>query len=165
MQQSHIKRAVPLPRWATAAFAGVLTLVVHTNVHGHGETGDVARYGVFVYSDLCVNHANGEGGGQRITLLRTLQSDHVIYEFTAGSLIWPVIASDVNIAPDMGALYFTVQSMDGEYRTIGGELSGDRASIALGGGYCDGNTVPMVLPRVTDFNRTLQACTPCQPVS
>ncbi len=156
MQQSHIKRQAQASRWAAAAFAGMITLAAHA------ETDQVPRYGVFVYSDLCVNEANGEGGGQRITLLRTLQSDHVVYEFTAGSLIWPVIASNVDIAPDMGTLYFTVQSADGEQHIVDARLSADGASMKLAGGYCVGNTLPIALSRVTDFNRALQACTPCQ---
>ncbi len=156
MQHRHIKPTAPAVRWAVAIFASLVTLAAHAG------TGHLPRYGVFVYSDLCVNEASGEGGGQRITLLRTLQSDHVVYEFTAGSLIWPVLASDVNIAPDMGALYFTVQRADGEQRIIGGQLSGDRANMTLDGGYCEREALPIVLARVTDFGRALQACTPCQ---
>ena len=122
---------------------------------------ETARHGVFVYSDLCVNPDSGEGGGQRISLLRFAEVDTVVYEFTAGSLSWPVLASDVNIDPPMGALYFTVQTADGEQRTIEGKLSGDRQSLTLAGGYCANAAVPIKLSRVHDFSRTLKACTPC----
>lgn len=125
----------------------------------------VARHGVFVYSDLCVNQDNGEGGGQRISLMRFAEVDTVVYEFTAGSLSWPVLASDVNIDPQMGALYFTVQTADGEQRTIAGKLSRDRQSLTLAGGYCADAAVPIKLLRVNDFSRRLKACTPCPVVA
>ena len=159
MQQSHIKRQAQASRWAAAAFAGMITLAAHA------ETDQVPRYGVFVYSDLCVNPDNGEGGGQRISLLRFAEVDTVLYEFTAGSLSWPVLASDVNIDPPMGALYFTVQTADGEQRTISGKLSRDRQSLTLAGGYCANDAVPIKLARVTDFSRTLKACTPCPAIA
>ena len=55
------------------------------------------RYGVAVYSDLCLQKDSGEIGGQRVTLHRFAEADSVIYEFTAGALSWPIVASDVNL--------------------------------------------------------------------
>jgi flagellar basal body rod protein FlgG len=98
-------------------------------------------------------------------LLRFAEVDTVVYEFTAGSLSWPVLATDVNIDPPMGALYFTVQTADGEQRTISGKLSGDRQSLTLAGGYCANAAVPIKLARVTDFGRSLKACTPCPAIT
>ena len=166
MQRSHIERERVQRHPVTHTRRAIRCLSVGIvasffTLAAQAGPGEMPRYGVFVYSDLCVNAANGEGGGQRISLLRMREVDNVVYEFTAGSLSWPVLASDVNIAPDMGSLYFTVQLPDGEQRTIGARLSADRASMTLAGGYCANAALPIVLPRMTDIGRQLTACTPC----
>jgi hypothetical protein len=153
MQGTTIRYRPSGVHWAALLLAGSVSLTA--------SAAPTARHGVFVYSDLCVNPDNGEGGGQRISLLRFAEVDTVLYEFTAGSLSWPVLATDVNIDPPMSALYFTVQTADGEQRTISGKLSRDRQSMTLAGGYCANAAVPIKLARVTDFSRSLKACTPC----
>lgn len=119
------------------------------------------RYGMAVYSDLCVNDESGEFGGQRITLQRFNEVDTVIYEYTAGGLSWPVVASDVNIDPRGRQLYFTVKPPDGEERTISGKLSADAQVLTLEGGYCGDAQVPMRLKQVSDFGRKAGACKAC----
>ena len=119
------------------------------------------RYGMVVYSDLCVNDDSGEFGGQRITLQRFNEVDTVIYEYTAGGLSWPVVASDVNIDPRGRQLYFTVRPPDGEERTISGKLSADGQALTLDGGYCGDAQVPMRLKKVRDFGRKAGACKAC----
>ena len=119
------------------------------------------RYGMVVYSDLCVNRDSGEFGGQRITLQRFNEVDTVIYEYTAGGLSWPVVASDVNIDPRGRQLYFTVRPPDGEERTISGKLSADGQGLTLDGGYCGDAQVPMLLKKVSDFGRKAGACRVC----
>ncbi|WP_295999625.1 hypothetical protein [Rugamonas sp.] len=119
------------------------------------------RYGMAVYSDLCVNGDSGEFGGQRITLQRFNEVDTVIYEYTAGGLSWPVVASDVNIDPRGRQLYFTVKPPDGEERTISGKLSADAQLLTLDGGYCGDAQVPMRLARIGDFGRKAAACKAC----
>jgi hypothetical protein len=121
----------------------------------------VPRYGMVVYSDLCVNPQSGEFGGQRITLQRFAEVDTVIYEYTAGGLSWPIVASDVNVDPRGKMMYFTVQPAEGEERTISGKFSPDGATLTLDGGYCGDETVPMKLARVRDFGRKAGACRPC----
>ncbi len=155
MQGTTIQHRPSRSHWAALLLAGSASLA------SAGTPREMAPHGVFVYSDLCVNPDSGEGGGQRISLLRFAEVDTVVYEFTAGSLSWPVLATDVNIDPTMSALYFTVQTADGEQRTISGKLSRDRQSMTLAGGYCDNAAVPIKLSRVTDFSRALKACTPC----
>lgn len=123
--------------------------------------GGVPRYGMAVYSDLCVNPHSGEFGGQRITLQRFAEVDTVIYEYTAGGLSWPIVASDVNVDPRGKMMYFTVQLAEGEERTISGKFSPDGATLTLDGGYCGDETVPMKLAKVTDFGRKAGACKPC----
>src|SRR5471030_3423386 len=119
------------------------------------------RYGMVVYSDLCVNDDSGEFGGQRITLQRFNEVDTVIYEYTAGGLSWPVVASDVTIDPRGRQFYFTVQPPEEEERTINGRLSDDGKTLVLDGGYCGDEAVPMRLPLVTDFGRKAADCGAC----
>lgn len=125
----------------------------------------LARYGVSVYSDLCLQKDSGEIGGQRVTLHRFAEADTVIYEFTAGSLSWPIVASDVNLDAASGAFDFTITSADNEERTIAGKFSRDGKTLTLEGDYCGGNVrMPMKLSRMTDFGRPLKNCTPCPAV-
>ena len=123
------------------------------------------RYGVAVYSDLCLQKDSGEIGGQRVTLHRFAEADTVIYEFTAGSLSWPIVANDVNLDTATGAFDFTIAAADGEERTITGKFAQDGKTLTLEGDYCGGNVrMPMKLSRITDFGRPLKNCTPCPAV-
>ena len=120
------------------------------------------RYGVAVYSDLCLQKDSGEIGGQRVTLHRFAEADSVIYEFTAGALSWPIVANDVNLDAATGAFDFTIAGADSEERTIVGKFSKDGQTLTLEGDYCGGNVrMPMKLSRVRDFGRPLKTCTPC----
>jgi hypothetical protein len=122
----------------------------------------LARYGVVVYSDLCVERKSGDIGGQRISLHRFAEDDSVIYEFTAGSLSWPVVATDVVIDDRTGVLTFSVQETpDAPARTVIGRFSERGRTLTLDGGYCADASMPIVLPRVSDFGRALPACQAC----
>ena len=123
--------------------------------------GGLPRYGVVVYSDLCVHQDSGEFGGQRITLQRFSEVDTVLYEYTAGGLSWPVVASDVTIDPRGRQLYFTVQPPDEDERTISGKLADGGKTLVLDGAYCGDEAVPMRLSLVTDFGRKAGACRAC----
>jgi hypothetical protein len=123
-------------------------------------TGGLPRHGVMVYSDLCVHGESGEFGGQRITLQRFAEGDAVIYEYTAGGLSWPLVASDVNIDPRGKMMYFTVLEGE-EERIISGKFSPDGETLTLDGGYCEDHSQPMVLGKVHDFSRTAPACKAC----
>jgi hypothetical protein len=118
------------------------------------------RHGMVVYSDLCIHQGSGEYGGQRITLQRFAEVDTVIYEYTAGGLSWPLVASDVNIDPRGKMMYFTVQEGE-EERTLSGKFSPDGNTLTLDGGYCEDQSQPMVLARVRDFGRKPKACKTC----
>lgn len=124
-------------------------------------TGGLPRYGMAVYSDLCINAESGEFGGQRITLQRFAEVDTVLYEYTAGGLSWPVVASDVNIDPRGRQMYFTVRPPDEEERIISGKIVDGGKALVLDGGYCGDEAVPMRLPLVTDFGRQAGTCKPC----
>lgn len=119
------------------------------------------RYGMMVFSDLCINAESGEYGGQRITLQRFNEVDTVLYEYTAGGISWPVVASDVNIDPRGQLMYFTVQPPEQDERTISGKIVDGGKTLLLDGGYCGDETRPMRLPLVTDFGRKAGACRVC----
>lgn len=122
----------------------------------------VPRYGVMVYSDLCLQQPNGDIGGQRVSVHRFAEVDTVYYEFTAGGLSWPLVASEVAIDAASGALAFTVSGADQEERKISGKFARDGRTLLLDGGYCGGDAgMPMRLSRVSDFGAKLKACKPC----
>jgi len=119
------------------------------------------RYGMLVFSDLCINADSGEFGGQRITLQRFNEVDTVLYEYTAGGISWPVVASDVNIDPRGRQMYFTVEPPGEDERTISGKIVDGGKALVLDGGYCGDATLPMRLPLVTDFGRKAGVCRAC----
>jgi hypothetical protein len=126
----------------------------------HPATG-LPRYGMVVFSDLCLHADSGEFGGQRITLQRFVEVDTVLYEYTAGGLSWPVVASDVTIDPRGRQLYFVVTPPGEDERTISGKLSDDGMTLTLDGAYCEDGSVPMRLSKVVDFGRKPGACHAC----
>ena len=127
----------------------------------HKQGPGLPRYGMVVFSDLCLSADGGEYGGQRITLQRFNEVDTVLYEYTAGGLSWPVVASEVTVDPRGRQFYFTVQPPEEDERTISGKLSEDGKSLILEGGYCEDESVPMRLQRVTDFSRKAGTCPAC----
>lgn len=124
------------------------------------DKGGLPRYGMAVYSDLCVQ-PGGEFGGQRITLQRFAEVDTVIYEYTAGGLSWPVVANDVNIDPSGRQMYFTVQPPDEPERTLSGKFAKGGDTLTLDGGYCGDESLPMTLQKVRDFAQKPRACRAC----
>ena len=147
-----------------AVFAGAILLAscaVLAAPKASRKPGGLPRYGMVVFSDLCIHPGSGEFGGQRITLQRFAEVDTVLYEYTAGGLSWPVVASDVNIDPRGQQMYFTVQPPDEELRTIAGKIADGGRTLVLDGGYCGDEAVPMRLPLVTDFSRKAGACREC----
>ena len=112
-----------------ALFAGAILLAscaVLAAPKKPARPGALPRYGMLVFSDLCIHPDSGEFGGQRITLQRFAEVDTVLYEFTAGGLSWPVVASDVTIDPRGQQFYFTVQPPDEDERQVQQEERADR---------------------------------------
>lgn len=145
-----------------AAFAGAILLASCAVLAAPKKgSGGLPRYGMVVFSDLCIHNDSGEFGGQRITLQRFAEVDTVLYEYTAGGLSWPVVASDVNIDPRGRQLYFTVRPPDEEERTISARLADNGRTLVLEGGYCGDEAVPMRLPLVTDYSRKAGTCRAC----
>jgi hypothetical protein len=146
-------------RHTRLALAGLLLMAAAAPAAA-GGTG-LPRYGVAVYSDLCVERGSGDIGGQRISLHRYAEGDSLIYEFTAGGLSLPVVASDVSIDDQTGVLTFSVQVADKEERTIFGKFSADGEHLTLTGGYCGNAAYPMRLSKVSNFSRPPDACKAC----
>jgi len=118
------------------------------------------RYGMAVYSDLCLHKDSGEFGGRRVTVQRFAEVDTVIYEYTAGGLSWPIVADDVQIGPHGDKMIFTLQ-MEGEEKTLSGTFADQGATFVLDGGYCGQPDVPARLSKVQDFGRNPPPCKPC----
>lgn len=121
------------------------------------------RYGVAVYSDLCLEADTGDIGGQRISLHRYADMDSLFYEYTAGALSLPVVASEVQIDDKTGVLTFAIAGQDGRERIIIGRFGERGQSLTLDGGYCADGSMAMRLARVDDFSRPLQSCKACPP--
>lgn len=121
------------------------------------------RYGMAVYSDLCLQKDSGEFGGQRITVQRFAEVDTVIYEYTAGGLSWPIVADDVQIGPHGDKMIFTLQ-VEGEEKTLSGTFKDNGSTFVLDGGYCGQADVPAPLKKVQDFSRNPPPCKPCPAV-
>lgn len=148
-----------------AAFAGAILLascaVLAAPKGGSKKAAALPRYGMMVYSDLCIHPDSGEFGGQRITLQRFAEVDTVLYEYTAGGLSWPAVASDVTIDPRGQQFYFTVQPPDEDERTINAKVVDGGKAIVLDGGYCGDESLPMRLPLVKDYGRKAGVCRAC----
>jgi len=158
---SHLKSSRNTVVLAALLLAGATGAGAATPAKSKKPAG-LERYGVAVYSDLCLQKDRGEIGGQRVTLHRFAEADAVVYEFTAGALSMPIVASDVNIDDASGAFDFTIEGPDNEERTFKGNFSKDGKTLTLAGDYCGGNaSMPMKLSRITDFGKPLKACTPC----
>lgn len=123
----------------------------------------VPRYGVAVYSDLCIDPASGDIGGQRITVHRFAEGDSIVYEYTAGALSMPVLGGDVDINDRTGVLTFNVADQSQAERTIIGRFTDHGRTLTLQGGYCADASLPMRLARVSDFARKLPSCKACPP--
>jgi len=148
IRQRHVRRTV----------SAVLLMSAAAVAGGKG----LPRYGVAVYSDLCVESESGDVGGQRISLHRFAEGDSVIYEFTAGGLSTPLVASDVSIDDGTGVLTFTVTVADNEERTVIGRFARDGRTLTLTGGYdCGDIAVPMRLSKISNFSRPPPACRAC----
>ena len=141
-----------------------LALLLAAPASALAASAGLPRYGVAVYSDLCQEPETGDIGGQRITLHRYAEGDSVIYEFTAGGLSLPVVATDVLLDDKTGALTFNVQEVpNGAPRTVIGRFAQRGRTLTLAGGYCADGALPMRLAKVSDFGRALPSCKACPP--
>jgi hypothetical protein len=89
--------------------------------------GDLPRYGVFVYSDLCIEPQSGDVAGNRVSLLRYSDVDKLIFEYTEGALMAPLFADKMAIDYTAGALAFEVRE-DSQTVTFRGTVTDDASS-------------------------------------
>jgi hypothetical protein len=130
--------------------AGVVLLAAVLSSAALGR--DMPRYGVFVYSDLCLEPESGDIAGNRVALLRYPQGDQIIFEYTEGPLMAPLLADKMTIDSATGALTFDVRE-DDQTVTFRGTVTDD----ALVGTISD-RPKPIRLPRVRDFGRKQAEC-------
>jgi hypothetical protein len=127
---------------------------------GMAAAGTMPRYGVFVYSNLCIEGDSGDTAGTRITLYRYPEGDRVMYEYAEGALARPVIADLVKVDERSGLLRFAVTRPGAQAETISTRLTNDGEVLSMRGPWC-GADVLIRLPRVEDFSRRMQQCRPC----
>lgn len=151
------------PRRYAGPLVAVCLLGTSLAMAGAPRGGAIPRYGVAVYSDLCLDADSGDIGGQRISLHRYADGDSLFYEYTAGALSQPVVASDIDIDDNRGVLTFNVAGQDGRERTVVGRFTERGRTLTLDGGYCADASMPMRLSRVSDFSRPLKNCKACPP--
>jgi hypothetical protein len=130
--------------------AGVVLLAAVLSSAASGR--DMPRYGVFVYSDLCVEPESGDVAGNRVALLRYPEGNQLIFEYTEGPLMAPLFADKITIDSAAGALTFDVRE-DSQTVTFRGTVTDD----ALVGTISD-RPKPVRLSRVRDSGRKQAEC-------
>jgi hypothetical protein len=106
---------------------------------------ELPRYGVFVFSNECVDNSKNGGGdveGDRITLLRFPSGDMVIYEYGNGGAMGPILAQSVKLGEKDSSIKFKVRdewgsgpTVDGQgIESIEGKLSAGNLVVTLHGG-------------------------------
>jgi hypothetical protein len=130
--------------------AGVVLLVAVLSSAAPGR--DMPRYGVFVYSDLCIEPESGDVAGNRVALLRYPEGNQLVFEYTEGPLMAPLFAHVLTMDSATGALTFDVRE-DSQTVTFRGTVTDD----ALVGTISD-RPKPVRLPRVRDFGRKQVEC-------
>ena len=123
--------------------------------------GPLSRYGVFVYSNLCVEDQSGDMAGNRITIHRFLEGDSVLYEYSNGGLSRPVLADDVKIDRNIKLVTFRVMMSSQDSESITAEISGEGRLLILRGDWCGHTQVRIPLRLVNDFSRGIERCAPC----
>lgn len=144
---------------ALAATAGLLTILCLAASLAHA--GNVPRYGVRVYSNLCVEDDSGDTAGNRITLSRFAEGDSLVYEYTEGALAAPVLGESVRIDAGGKQLSFIVHRPNLPQEMIDGVFSADGKVLTLRGDWCGNPNATKQLSLVADFGRPLHRCPAC----
>jgi hypothetical protein len=123
---------------------------------------ELPRYGVFVFSDECVqNNQSGDVGGDRITLLRFPAGDMAIYQYGAGPSEGPILAEKVVIDPAKSSVRIEIQDEWGENATAGqpgldvieGDVSAEAMQVTL-----QGSKTRRRLPRISGLPKPIPTC-------
>jgi hypothetical protein len=123
--------------------------------------GAMPKYGVFVYSNLCIEDDSGDAAGFRITLHRYPEGDSVMYEYAEGSLAMPLMSEMAQVDQRSGSLRFTVNRPGGQAETIIAQLANNGESLSLRGRWCAAPDAVIRLPRIKVLSQRMQRCRPC----
>src|ERR1051326_3544359 len=114
------------------------------------------RYGVFIYSDLCVGRQSGDPSGFRVTLIREGDGDRLEFEWTEGPL-YGGPGYGVKLDPNTQRLTFSVNmNVAGgaeDFQDYSAEISDDELVLNSTRGH-----TAFHLPRVRDLSRKPQPC-------
>ena len=121
----------------------------------------VMHYGVFVYSNLCIEDQSGDAAGTRITLHHFVEGESVVYEYSDGALSLPVLAEEVKIDDRLKLLTFRISKSGQSPEFIVGELSSNGDVMTLKGDWCRKRNARISLRLVSDFSRPMKRCAPC----
>ena len=136
------------------------TLAMHISAEAKGHA--VPRYGAFVYSNLCVEANSGDTAGVRITLLRHTTGDTVIFEDSAGALLWPVVAEGVKFDASWTQLEFKLKADGAADRLIHAKQAANGQKLLVDGiDFCGPNPKPVMLSLVGSFAQPMKQCAPC----
>jgi hypothetical protein len=121
------------------------------------EAGEPNRYGVFVYSNLCIDKDSGNIFGQRIVLHRYADGDMLTFEFSQGSLGWPQFAERVAIDPKTRIAKF-VAWREKQRAELSAKLWRDGGGLYLNSDFSGELAKPKRLPLVKDFSKKWPEC-------
>lgn len=116
------------------------------------------RYGVFVYSSFCISPMSGDLGGDRMTLIRLVDGDTLVYEYTDGSK-HALIARELALDAKSETLRFEVNIQGAAKSNVSGNFSVDRRRLTVHGLPFRGEEKYTLL-RVTDFAAPIAECKP-----
>jgi hypothetical protein len=147
---------------APAAFAKTAKAAKETKeakeVKSDKETGQGARRGVFVYSDLCVSPENGDIFGQRIIVYHFADGDMLTYEYAKGSLGWPHFAERVMVDAKTRSIGFVVQSENIPPKLVRGKFTRDGSGLTLDGDVEQTYAQARRIPLLQDFGKKWPKC-------
>jgi len=143
--------------WTVRTFVSVAFLLAHTTV----SAGPLSGYGVFVYSNLCVEDQSGDIAGTRITIHHYREGDSVLYEYSNGALSSPVLADHLKIDKYTKQVKFNVLVPGQEVESVTGELLKNESVLVLRGDWCGNAQAKIPLRLVNDFGRGMGRCPPC----
>ena len=110
----------------------------------------LARYGVFVYRNFCHEAESGDTGGIGLTVIRSVEGDVALYEYSEGAIAWPLLAEPLKIDGG-GHLKARFGSVD-----VDADLSAEAAMVTVHG---DASVRPRTrLPRVAALGAKFPAC-------
>ena len=124
--------------------------------------GELPRYGVFVFSDECVqDNQSGDVRGDRITLLRFPAGDMAIYQYGAGPFEGPILADSVTIDEKRSTISILLKDEFGAGATVGvlgedkieGTVSNDEMIVTL-----EGDWQKRKLPRIPGLPKQVPTC-------